>query len=140
MTAPAQPRPLTVRVLMVLLVLSWLDFMAVLIPEYFACGPHDPDCRRLGYTSPAFLTFAVVAASLLLLYAFAIWHRQAWAWFLAIITTGVPAMLLLADVGAWLAAPPLGKLAGFLDLACVGLLVSHPVWRWARVRPGSNRD
>ncbi|MCD0447221.1 hypothetical protein LO763_26755 [Glycomyces sp. A-F 0318] len=136
MSAPAEQRPLTVRALMVLLVLSWIDFMAVLIPEYYACGPHDVDCERMGYHSPAFLTFLVVAATLLLLYAFAIWHRRAWAWFLALITTGVPAMVLLAEFDAWLSAPPLEKLAGVLDLACTGLLVSRPVWRWARVRPG----
>ncbi|RRS00155.1 hypothetical protein [Glycomyces terrestris] len=135
MGTPTERRPLTVRLLMGLLVLSWIDFMAVLIPEYFACGPHDLGCRRMGYTSPVFLTVLVVGASLLLLYAFAIWHRRAWAWFLAVVTTGVPAMVLLAEFDAWLAAPPLEKLAGVLDLTCLGLLVSPPVWRWARVRP-----
>lgn len=138
MSAPTEKRPLAVRALMVLLILSWIDYMAVLIPEYYACGPHDLDCERMGYHSPAFLTFAVVVTTLLLLYAFAIWHRQAWAWFLAIITTVVPAVVVLTDVDAWLSAPPLEKLAGILDLACIGLLVSPPVWRWARVRPGPN--
>lgn len=138
MSAPIERRPLTVRALMVLLFLSWIDFMAVLIPEYYACGPHDLDCERMGYHSPAFLTFLVVAATLLLLYAFAIWHRRAWAWFLALITTGVPAMVLLAELDMWLTAPVLEKLAGILDLACVALLVSRPVWRWARVRPGTD--
>lgn len=132
---PTAKRPLTVRVLMALLVLSWIDFMAVLIPEYFACGPHDVDCERMGYTSPVFLTVLVVGASLLLLYAFGIWHRRGWAWFLATVTTGVPAMVLLAEFDAWLAAPVLEKVAGVLDLACLGLLVSPPVWRWVQVRP-----
>jgi hypothetical protein len=136
MSAPIERRPLTVRALMVLLILSWVDYMAVLIPEYYACGPHDVDCERMGYHSPAFLTFAVVVTTLLLLYAFAIWHRQPWAWFLALVTTVVPVMVLLAEFDSWLSAPPLEKLAGVLDLACIGLLVSPPVWRWARVRPG----
>jgi lysylphosphatidylglycerol synthetase-like protein (DUF2156 family) len=133
--ASSEPRPLTVRLLMALLALSWIDFMAVLIPEYFACGPHDVDCERLGYTSPVFLTVLVIGASLLLLYAVGIWHRRGWAWFLATVTTGVPAMVVLAEFDSWLAASVLEKLAGVLDLACLGLLVSPPVWRWVEVRP-----
>ncbi|WP_112139872.1 hypothetical protein [Glycomyces dulcitolivorans] len=140
MGTPTEPRPLTVRLLLALLVLSWIDFMAVLVPEYWACGPHDAECERMGYTSPVFLTVLVVGASLLLLYAFAIWHRRAWAWFLAVVTTGVPAMVLLAEFDSWIAAPPLEKLAGVLDLTCLGLLVSPPVWRWARVRPSETGE
>lgn len=128
--SPSPPWPVTV--LVALIVVDWYVYLTVIVesPDD-GCGPENNHCDGFYGLYELFFLPLLLLSTLALLFAWGIWGRRAWAWYLALTFFGLatPAYWLLALRSLELAE--LRDIAvGILNLVVVGFLCLPRVFRW----------
>ncbi|WP_026924433.1 hypothetical protein [Glycomyces arizonensis] len=134
---PLSP-PWPVTVLVALIVVDWYVYLTVIveIPDD-GCGPENHYCDGFDGLYELFFLPLLLLSTLALLFAWGMWRRRGWAWYLALIFFGlaIPAYWLLALRSLELAE--LRSLAvGILNLVVVVFLCLPSVIHWCRPSSG----